>query len=67
MERKAVALLLANEMGMEKECESCKRQDETVSEKTIKENGVVGYYDRKVNWCDKCTASHNHYLLANWG
>lgn len=50
-----------------KTCESCKKQKENVTEKTVKENGVIGYYDRKVTYCDECVASHNYYLLADWG
>ena len=48
-------------------CESCKKEDETVKDTTVKEDGVVGYYDRNVTWCEKCVDSHNYYLMANWG
>ena len=30
-------------------------------------NGVVGYYDVKVFWCDKCASNHNRHLVETWG
>lgn len=48
-------------------CDSCEIAGDTVRERTVKENGVLGYYDVKVKWCDKCTNSHNYYLMASWG
>ena len=50
-----------------KQCASCKKQDETVRQRTVKENGMLRYYDVEVKWCDKCVESHNHYLLSSWG
>lgn len=52
---------------MSKECKSCKRNDESVTLRKVKENGVLGYYDIEREWCDKCVASHNYHLMANWG
>lgn len=48
-------------------CELCKKMDKTVKERTVKENGVLGYYDITVKWCDSCVVRHNHYLLSSWG
>lgn len=47
-------------------CANCNKQG-TVSKRKIKENGVVGYYDIDVVWCDECVGKHNKYLLENWG
>ena len=46
-------------------CKSCGK--ENGKERTIKENGVVGYYDVKVFWCDKCASNHNCHLVETWG
>lgn len=51
---------------MEK-CSSCEKEKEDVRERTVKENGVVGYYDVKVKWCDDCSEKHNRHLLETWG
>ena len=51
---------------MEK-CTNCGEEKEDVKERVVKENGVLGYYDVKRKYCDACTDSHNHYLLADWG
>lgn len=48
-------------------CQSCGKKDKTAKERTIKENGVIGYFDKTVTWCDKCIKSHNYYLMASWG
>lgn len=56
-----------NEELTKKQCDCCLREDSTTKERTIKEDGVVGYYDRTVLWCDRCVEGHNKYLLENWG
>jgi hypothetical protein len=48
-------------------CNCCKKEKKNVSERSVKENGALGYYDRKVIWCDECVNSHNYYLMASWG
>lgn len=48
-------------------CTSCRQDKGSVRDRTIKENGVLGYYDVNVKWCDECVSSHNYYLLASWG
>lgn len=50
-----------------KKCSSCEKEFNELKEKVIKEEGVLGYYDKKVKWCDDCIERHNYYLLANWG
>jgi len=50
-----------------KECGSCKKENHTTKTRKVKENGVVGYYDVNVVWCDNCVNSHNRYLLSTWG
>ena len=52
---------------MTKICGSCEKEQETTEKVTIKENGVLGYYDREVEWCESCVNSHNRYLLESWG
>jgi len=48
-------------------CESCNKEQETTEKVTIKENGVLGYYNRNVEWCKDCVKSHNRHLLESWG
>jgi protein-arginine kinase activator protein McsA len=53
---------------MEKiKCENCGKEDNTVCVREIKENGVVGYYEVSVKWCDECAGRHNKHLLETWG
>lgn len=57
----------ADELIEKKKCNRCNKMDLTTRERTIKENGMVSYYDVKVIWCDKCVGNHNRYLLSSWG
>jgi len=54
-------------MKNNKECTICHKKNKTVKERTVKEEGVLSYYDIKVVWCDKCVSRHNYYLMASWG
>ena len=51
----------------ELECESCKQKSKTVHKRKVKEEGVLGYYEVEVCWCDSCVDRHNYCLMANWG
>jgi hypothetical protein len=50
----------------EEKCDHCGKRGITKNQ-TIKEKGVVGYYDVKVKWCVDCVIRHNRELLENWG
>jgi hypothetical protein len=48
-------------------CESCGKADKTVSKRKVREDGVVGYYEVEVCWCNECVRNHYRFLLENWG
>ena len=48
-------------------CESCEKKKDTTKKRTRKENGVLGYYDVDVLWCDDCINANNRHLLESWG
>ncbi len=56
-----------NKEEVTKKCNNCGKDKESTKQRKVKENGVVGYYDIDVVWCDKCVERHNRYLVESWG